>query len=90
MLQGGDRLDLAQEAVGTDHGGEIGLEDLDGHLAVMAEIFSQVHRGHATLTPFPFNGVAAFERACERGALVHGRSVVRVLTAGRGRSRKSI
>ena len=41
MLQAGDGLDLAQETLGTDHGGEFGAKDLDGDLAIVFQILGE-------------------------------------------------
>ena len=49
VLQVGRRLDLGQEALGADQGGQLGLQDLEGDLAFVFEVVGQVDRGHATL-----------------------------------------
>ena len=36
MLQVGGRLDLGQEALGTDDGRQLGLENLEGDLTLMS------------------------------------------------------
>ena len=58
VLQGGDGLDFAQEPLGTDHGGELGAEHLDGDLAVVLEIVGEVDGGHAALPQFALEAVA--------------------------------
>ena len=47
MAEAGGGLDLAQEALGAERGGELGAEDLDGDLAVVLEIFGEIDGGHA-------------------------------------------
>jgi len=58
VLQIGGGLDLGQEPFGTDHGGQLGPEDLDRHLAVVLEVLGEVHRGHAALAQLPLDAVA--------------------------------
>ena len=58
MLQVGRGLDFGQEALRADHGGELGPQDLDGDLTVVAEVVRQVHRGHPARAQFAFDGVA--------------------------------
>ncbi len=55
-LRGGG--DLLHEPVGAQDGGQLGLEDLDGHLPVVLEIFGQVHGGHPALAQLPLDAVA--------------------------------
>ena len=52
MLQRGRGLDLHHEALGADHRGQLGLQDLEGDFAVVLEILGQVHRGHAALPDY--------------------------------------
>lgn len=47
MLQLRGDLDLAQESRGAYRGGEVLLEDLDGDLAIVLDVVSEEHRGHA-------------------------------------------
>ena len=46
MLQRRDRLDLAQEPRGADDRGELGLQDLDGDLAVVLQVLREIDGGH--------------------------------------------
>ena len=61
MLQVGDGLDLAQEALGADHGGEIGSQHLDGDLATVPEVVGEIDGGHAPLAELPLDTVAVGE-----------------------------
>ncbi len=45
----GRHLDLAQEALGPEHVGQLGTQDLERHRAVMPFVARQVHGGHATV-----------------------------------------
>jgi hypothetical protein len=38
VLQGGCELDLAQEALGAEHGTQLGVEHLEGDRAVVLEV----------------------------------------------------
>ena len=58
MLQPGGELDLAQEAVGPERGGELGVEDLEGDGAVVLEVPGQEHRGHPPAPELPLERIA--------------------------------
>ena len=58
MLEVGGGLDLAQEALGADDGGEFGAEDLDGDGAIVLEVVREVDRGHAALAELALDAVA--------------------------------
>ena len=58
MLQRRGGLDFHHEAVGADHGGELGLQDLERHLAVVLQVLGQVHGGHAALAELALDQVA--------------------------------
>jgi hypothetical protein len=62
MGEAGGDLDLAQEALGTDDGGELGVQDLDRHLAGVLQIVGQVDRGHATPAQLALKLVAVSKR----------------------------
>ena len=70
VLQGGGGLDLPHEPLGADHGGELRLQHLERHLAVVLEVLRQVHRGHAALAEFPLDAVAVGEGGGEAGKRV--------------------
>ncbi len=75
MLERRRRLDLGDEAVGAEDGGQLGLEDLDGDVALVLEIAGEEHRGHATLAQLALQAVAAGQRAAESiRHTIHGRS----------------
>ena len=58
VLEVGGGLDLGQEALGADDGGEFGAEDLDGDGAIVLEVVGQVDRGHAALAELALDAVA--------------------------------
>ena len=58
MLQPGGDLDLEQESLRADGGGELGVEHLEGDRPVVAEIVSQVDRGHAATAQLALEAVA--------------------------------
>ena len=49
MLEVGGGLDLREEPLRAEHGGQLGPEHLDGDLAVVLEVVGQVDGGHAAL-----------------------------------------
>ena len=65
MGETGGELDLAEEPVGADRGREVGTEDLEGDLAVVAEVLGQEHDGHAALAELALELVAAGESGFE-------------------------
>ena len=70
MLQRGGGLDFHHEPLGADDGGELRLQDLERHLAVVLEVLRQVHRGHAALAELPLDAVAVGEGGGEAGKRV--------------------
>jgi hypothetical protein len=64
--------DLAGEPVGTQRGGELGPEHLDGHLALVPEVLGQVDRGHATPAQLALERIPAREGGGEAGELGGG------------------
>ncbi len=61
VLELGGGGDLLHEALGTEDGGQLGLQHLDGHLAQVAEVLGQVDRGHAARAELPLDAVAVGE-----------------------------
>ena len=74
VLQRGGGLDFHHEPVGADDGGELGLEDLEGDLAIVLEILGQVHGGHAALAELPLDAVAIGEGGDEAGKRIGHRT----------------
>ncbi len=58
VLEPGAELDLAEEAVGAQGSREVGMENLEGHGAVVAEVLGQVDGGHAAPTELALDAVA--------------------------------
>jgi hypothetical protein len=50
MLEIGDDPDLTEESLGTQRGGELGAEDLERDLALVAQVAGEVDGGHAALS----------------------------------------
>jgi hypothetical protein len=65
MFEAGGELDLAQEPLAADRGGQLGLEDLDRHRAVELSVLGQIDDGHSTTTQFPLDAVAVGEGGSE-------------------------
>ena len=67
MLEPGGELDLAEEAIGAQHGRELGVEDLQGDQTVMLDVPGQVHRRHAAAAELPLEDIAVAEGVFEYG-----------------------
>jgi hypothetical protein len=61
MLETGLDLDLAEEALWSHRCGQVGSQDLDGNVAVMLQVLSEVDRGHATVADLSLNPVTVRE-----------------------------
>jgi hypothetical protein len=48
MLQTRGELDLVQEAIRPEHGGQLRMEHLDRHAALVAQVGGQPDHGHST------------------------------------------
>jgi lia operon protein LiaG len=87
---GGD-LDLAEEPVGGEGGGELGAEHLDRNLAVVLEVLRQVDRSHSTTAELALDRVAVGEGGEKPRKVIGHREVApgwrgafQVLLYGRG------
>ena len=58
MLESGGELDLAQESVGAQARGELGMERLQRHRTVVPEIVSQEDGRHTPATELALDAVA--------------------------------
>jgi len=58
MLEPGGEADLALEPVGTERGGQRGMEHLERHRAVVLEVLREEDRGHAPAPELALEGVA--------------------------------
>ena len=67
MLQVGGDLDLGEEAVAADDGGELGVQDLDGDLAAVLQVFGEVDGGHPALAQLALEAIAVGEGGGEAG-----------------------
>ena len=67
MAEAGGGGDLLQETLGAEGGGQLWAEDLEGDLALVLEILSEVHRGHPAPVAFALDAVAVGEAAARRG-----------------------
>jgi hypothetical protein len=78
MLELGGDVDLAEEPIGAERSGELGLEDLHRHLAAMLRVLGDVDGGHPAVPDFTFDGVAPRQRTlqAEQG-IGHGEQLLR-------------
>jgi hypothetical protein len=67
VLEVGGDLDLPQEALAAEHGGQLRVEDLDGDLAAVPDVLGEVDGRHAALTQLAPDAVAIGERRREPG-----------------------
>ena len=61
MAQARRDVDLAQEALAAQHGTEFRPQQLEGDLAMMLEVLSEIDRGHPAATDLLFYAVAVGE-----------------------------
>jgi len=62
MLEPGGEVDLAEEPLAAEPGGDLGVEHLESDGAIVLEVLGQVDRGHATGTEIALDPVAVGER----------------------------
>ena len=65
MLKLGSRVNLGEEALAAQGRAEIGVQDLDRHIAVVLEVMSEIDRGHATRAEFALDAIAITESCRE-------------------------
>ena len=87
MLEPGGETDLALESVRPHANRQLGVEYLQGDLAIVPEILSEVDPGHAALPQLPLDPVAIGEGRGETGSGVgHGHGGVGMSTGRSGRA----
>ena len=73
VLEIGGDLDLGQEALAAEDGGELGVEDLDRDLAAVLQVLGEIDRGHAALAQLAHEAIAVGQGRREAGGWVgHG------------------
>jgi hypothetical protein len=65
VLEARGGRDLVDEAFGSEHGGQFGLQHLERHLALVLEIFGEIDRGHATGSQLALQAVAVSKSCSE-------------------------
>jgi hypothetical protein len=95
MLQVGRRLDLGQEALSSDDGSQLRLENLEGDLALVPQVIGEIDGRHAAFAQLSLDAVPTFEgrvQACDRvgyrNVLGHGESDVPTSCARCGRRKR--
>ena len=81
MLEVGGDLDFREEPLDPEHRPQLGIQDLEGDLAVVADVVREEYRGHAAPADFAVNRVSAFERAGQIGG--HGNGNLSRAPSGR-------
>ena len=61
MLERGRRPDFHHEALGAKHGGQLRLEHLDGDLALVPQVVSEIDGCHAPLPELALDAVVSNE-----------------------------
>ena len=56
--QASSDADLAQEAIGSQHRGDLRTQDLDGNLSIMLALDREIHGRHAALTELSVDFIA--------------------------------
>ena len=79
MLQLGGDFDLTEEAVRPERRGEVRLQDLDRHLAVVLQVLGEIDRGHPAGTELALDCVSVGE-----GGLQTGEEIGQAATQGCG------
>ena len=77
MLQVRRGLDLGEEPLGADHGGQFRPQHLDGNPAVVPQVLREVDRCHAAGTQLPLDAVAVGKRGREALRGDRGHAVLR-------------
>jgi hypothetical protein len=67
VLQPRGGADLGEEPLAAERGTEVGVEHLDGDVALVAEIVREIDRGHPARAELALNAVAVSETAGETG-----------------------
>ena len=71
MLEVRRGLDLGEEALGADHGRELGLEHLERDLPIVLEVLGEIYRGHPPRPELTLDAVPVGERRRERVGYWH-------------------
>src|SRR5262245_48525872 len=61
MLQPRGRANLGEKTLSTERGTEVGMEDLDGDVAVVADVVREIDRRHAAGAELPIDAIAIGE-----------------------------
>jgi hypothetical protein len=77
MSETGNCFDLTEEAVRTDSGSQLGVQDLDCDLAVVPQVLGQEDRSHPTATDLRLDSVAVRESRPETFQQVRHKSLLR-------------
>ncbi len=84
MDQAGGDADFPQEALGSQRGGNLGREHLDGDLAAMALVERQIDRGHTAATELTLDGIAIGEGGPEEVRGRHLEIIAGIRESGAG------
>ena len=74
MLEVGRHPDLAEKPVGTEHGAELGIQELERDTAVMFDVAGEEHRRHSAPADLALELVSSGERGIQLHDCIHGRA----------------
>jgi hypothetical protein len=67
VIQARRDVNLAEEALGPEHGTELRVQHLEGHRPIMSEVVGEVHGGHAAAAELALEHVPPFEGGLQTG-----------------------
>ena len=65
MLEVRGDLDLGQEPLAAQDGGELGVKQLDRHAPAMAQVLGEIDGGHPALAELALDPIAVGDGGCE-------------------------
>jgi hypothetical protein len=69
MIESGSEPDLSDESLSREGLGDFGAEDLDGHVAIVAEVTGEEDGGHPARAELAVDAVVLGEGGGQRGVL---------------------
>jgi hypothetical protein len=67
VIQPSENLDLALEAFCSERGGQVGIQDFDGDVAVVSRVSSEKDRSHPALADLAIDPVSLWKSVSKLG-----------------------
>ena len=67
MLKLGSQVDLAEEALRSQAGGQLGMQHLESDLPVVTKVLRQIDRSHPAPTELALDRVARLQGVADQG-----------------------